>query len=148
MEISHGKLPAWSWFVRGCRGLRWFFAGAVYNGFMAKHPQRFSGGDDRRKSARCSCHPETCCQVFDPQAEHPLPAGVWNISRGGISLLLRPRFEPGRILTLELWNTARQFRCQLSIEVKYSGLCLPNGAWLHGCAFDRPLHPEELAALI
>jgi PilZ domain len=115
---------------------------------MAKHPGRFSGGKERRKSERCSCHQGTCCRVIDPETSHLWPGGIWNISLGGISLLLQPRFEPGRVLTVELWHTARKFFCRLDMEVKYSGLCLPNGAWLHGCAFSRPLQPEEFAALV
>jgi hypothetical protein len=115
---------------------------------MRKHPWRSPDGKDRRKAERCFCDAATSCEILDPEANCFLPAAVWNISRGGICLLLRPRFELGRVLTIELENKVREFFCRLDLEVKYSGICFPNGAWLHGCAFRRPLQEEELAALV
>jgi hypothetical protein len=115
---------------------------------MRDHSWRSPEGEDRRREERYFCNAETSCQVLDPQANCFWPAAVWNISRGGICLLLGPRFEPGRVLIIELENKDRDFFCRLDMEVKYSGICFPNGAWLHGCAFSRPLEEEELAALV
>jgi hypothetical protein len=110
--------------------------------------RHFPSGPERRTAARHPCHVGTVCQVLEPGSDRAWVAGVWNISRGGISLLLEQRFEPGRTLSLELRNEQRDFFCRLGFEVRYSGICFPNGAWLHGCAFDRELRETELRALI
>jgi hypothetical protein len=115
---------------------------------MPQHPSQFRDDRDRRASERFPCHPETTCEVTEPETGQVRPAAVWNVSAGGISLLLSPRFEPGRVLTAELRNAARAFSCRTTLEVRYSGICFPNGAWLHGCAFGCPLGEEDLQALI
>jgi hypothetical protein len=103
---------------------------------------------EQRVAVRYPANPESMCQVLDPKSGQPWPAWVRDVSLTGICLLLEPHFEPGQRLPLEVHNPGKQFFRRIVIEVKHSDILCPNDAWLHGCAFERPLSEEELLVLV
>jgi hypothetical protein len=70
-------------------------------------------------------------------------AKVRDVSAGGISMILRRRFEPGTVLILDLEQGPRQ----LSVRVVHVQPEM-KGRWLIGCAFSAVLSPEELECFL
>jgi len=77
------------------------------------------------------------------------PGRVANVSAGGLSLLLRHRFEAGTQLAVEVHNRAGTFRRTLLARVRHATAVIASGdpRWLVGCAFEQNLTEEELKAL-
>jgi hypothetical protein len=78
------------------------------------------------------------------------PGRVRNISQGGIGLLLRHRFEPGTVLTVELRGSGGPLMRAMTLRVLHATAVVDGAmpSWLHGCAFDRPLSSPEFDALV
>jgi hypothetical protein len=74
---------------------------------------------------------------------------VRNISRGGVGLLLKHRFQRGTELTIELWNGMGELLRTVRVRVVHATAVLADGidCWLLGCAFDQPLSDEEFQSL-
>jgi hypothetical protein len=70
-----------------------------------------------------------------------------DISRGGIQLRLRRRFERGSLLTLELKASNAEQSCTAIVRVVHVR-AHGEGIWSIGCSFFRPLGAEDLAALL
>jgi hypothetical protein len=80
-------------------------------------------------------------------AEPPWSATVVDISRGGIRLQIRRRFERGSILTFELTGvSARQ--CCTAVGKVVHVRTHADGEWVMGCQFCAPLSDEELKGLL
>jgi hypothetical protein len=104
--------------------------------------------DDRRFWTRYPGNMETFCQPMsaDTAARPELcwPATVWDVSIGGIGLLIDRRFEPGTPLVL--LSTADGLERILTLEVIHVGVHQA-GTWLLGCAFSTRLNENELRAV-
>jgi hypothetical protein len=75
------------------------------------------------------------------------PATVQDVARGGISLFLGRRLEPGTVLAVELHHGEAGAACALDARVVYVRAHGP-GCWQIGCAFARPLTDEEFQNLM
>jgi hypothetical protein len=99
---------------------------------------------------RHSCELPGACQPIETRGasvESRWPATVVNISRGGISLHLRRRFERKAILALELSATdGRDSYTGLAQVVHVRSRT--DGSWTIGCKFLHALSEEELHGLL
>ena len=100
---------------------------------------------ERRVAVRYPGNPDAACRAYTPSAG-VYTAWVRDISATGIALLLPSEFEPGALLTLELENADQGVSCVLRARVVHALEVPPDGHWLHGCAFEKPLTAEELYA--
>ncbi|MFN4258734.1 MAG: PilZ domain-containing protein [Gemmataceae bacterium] len=98
-------------------------------------------------SPRFPCNLDTSCTLIASVEGEAQPVKVRNISAGGISLIVPRGFEPHSVLTLQLVNKLKNYRCDVRIRVIY---CLehPTGEWILGAAFTRNLTDEELRAFL
>jgi len=103
------------------------------------------GGLDRRVALRYPGNRDASCQTF-ASAGGLCPAWVRDISAVGVALLISREFAPGTVLAIELNNTPQGVSCMLRARVVHTLELPPDGRWLHGCAFERPLTDEELRA--
>jgi|SRR6516164_5472589 hypothetical protein len=101
-----------------------------------------------RREARQICHEATACRFLDERSGTWKPAGVRDLSSGGICLLLEKRRAVGTALTVELTNRARGLSRRLLAQVRHADICCPNDAYLHGCLFLEPLPKADLQALL
>jgi hypothetical protein len=102
---------------------------------------------DRREALRFAIHRETAGHLIAAVGETFWPARVIDLSARGIRLLLRRRFEPGKLVLVELANGRRVFSCALVIRVVHV-TPEPDGAYLLGGEFSRKLSQAELMALM
>jgi hypothetical protein len=103
------------------------------------------GGLDRRVAVRYPGNPDASCQTIAAPGGI-CPAWVRDISAVGVALLIGREFKPGTVLTIELINDHQGVSCALRARVVHTLELPPDGRWLHGCAFERPLTDEELRA--
>jgi hypothetical protein len=100
---------------------------------------------ERRVAVRYPGNPDAACRAVCPVAG-VYTAWVRDISATGVALLVACEFEPGALLTLELDNALAGVSCVVRARVVHALEVPPDGRWLHGCAFDKPLTAEELRA--
>jgi hypothetical protein len=99
---------------------------------------------------RHTCELRGHCQPTASRGESAEPrwsATIIDISRGGIRLRLRRRFERGAILAFELKGANATQSCTAVakvIHVRAQG----EGAWIMGCKFCNQLGDEELQGLL
>jgi PilZ domain len=103
---------------------------------------------DRRVWIRYPGNLETYCQPVAaetaPRTEGCWPASVWDVSTGGMALLVERRFEPGT--SLLLLSAVNGLPRILSMDVIHASEH-SSGHWMLGCVFPHPLTEEELHAL-
>jgi hypothetical protein len=87
-----------------------------------------------------------CCFASDGEAGSP-PARVRDISTTGIGLLLEQPLKPGAVLILRLQVSDGRLSRPLPARVMHS-TPQPDGGWLVGCQFVRPLGSQQLRALL
>jgi hypothetical protein len=101
---------------------------------------------DRRAWVRFPKEDNVWCHAASPSVKEDLDTAwmgrVRDISRGGIGLSLRQRFDPGTALLIELSERPKTLR-HLLVHVVHA-TAEWNGRWILGCTFDCPLSPEEL----
>lgn len=104
---------------------------------------------ERRAYVRLSSDLAATCHPTDRAREVGWPGKVRDISRGGVGLLLRHRFRPGSVLAVELRDNIGKLLRTVKVRVIHATAVMEenNHCWLLGCAFDQPLHDEELHAL-
>lgn len=107
-----------------------------------------TGQRDCRVSERHACAIETSCQPPTVWGDKDLKwnARIEDISEGGLSLVLRRRFEPGTGLAIELPATASSPASTVLVRVVH--VRQHAGAWMLGCAFVSRLSVEELKTLL
>jgi serine/threonine protein kinase len=110
------------------------------------------GKAERRASVRYRCILGTVCATKSSlhdgsEKEDAWPATVQDVSTHGIALTLARRFEPGTVLTMELYNAQASYSSPVEARVVY---VKPQGAghWQVGCAFPEALTEEEIEALL
>jgi hypothetical protein len=103
--------------------------------------------EDRRAWVRYQADAETVCQPYSA-GEDDLwwQARVRDVSAGGVGLLLSRRFEPGAILTIDLWAGAGDGSRSLLGRVRHA--TRHGTEWLVGCEFLWTLGDDELHALL
>jgi hypothetical protein len=89
--------------------------------------------------------------VTDVLDQSRAEAGAWDISAGGIAVILEEHFSPGARLGAELAAGGCERAVPLWLEVEHSDICFPGYlADLHltGCSFVGDVPAEELRALV
>jgi hypothetical protein len=85
------------------------------------------------------------CRVTDPRSEDRSEAGLWNVSAGGVCVLLETGYLPGNRLTLEVRTPDDEDGEVKWVAVRYALLCPSyQEMWLTGCAFEEPVAADEL----
>jgi hypothetical protein len=105
---------------------------------------------ERRAYVRLAVDLTAVCRTAGRLSDIGWPGLVRNISRGGVGLIVRHRFQPGTRLTIDLQAARGEERPALAVLVVHATPASADGApcWLLGCAFDRPLTEEEFQALL
>jgi hypothetical protein len=110
-----------------------------------------SGGRERRVRVRYPTDRESMCQPGEGRLDQAWwLARLTDISTTGIALVLRQlrqKFPAGTILTVELQNWTGDISRTLPTRVVHM-TPHPEGGWIMGCAFVKPLTEEELKALL
>src|SRR5437867_12109633 len=102
------------------------------------------GGSERRTAERYRCRPETVCRVTDLLDQTESEAGPWNLSAGGLCLVVEPPCHPGTRWGVELCNPVAGLARHVFAEVVYA-FELPSGRelYLTGCSFQGETLPDE-----
>jgi PilZ domain-containing protein len=100
---------------------------------------------ERRQFVRYPCQVEVVCRVYGSKDQAVYPALSQDVSVQGIGLILSSCLNRGLILEVKpqsaRWETIRSVLARVR-----SATALPDGRWLIGCSFVRPLTEEELAS--
>jgi hypothetical protein len=72
---------------------------------------------------------------------------VWNISAGGVSMLVHERLEPGVTVQGELASSDEAFALPVRLRVAHVAR-LRTGDYVVGGQFDRLLAPEEMRPFV
>ncbi len=72
---------------------------------------------------------------------------VWNISAGGVSMLLHEQPKPGTTLKGELMTTDQTHTVPISMRITHVAR-LRTGDYIIGGPFGRPLAPEEMRPFV
>jgi hypothetical protein len=75
------------------------------------------------------------------------PAKIENISRGGLKVIIRRRFEVGTILKVEIALQGEEIPSMLLVRVVRITQ-EPDGSWGLGCAFNQEISEEQLQELL
>jgi hypothetical protein len=70
-------------------------------------------------------------------------AMIKDVSTGGISVLIRYRFEPGTVLVIDMDSASENGARPLLGRVVHATPC-GDGRWVLGCALGRQLSAEQL----
>ena len=99
--------------------------------FQSESP-RLESTNERRFSER---HPPSrglACRVSTPDGNTLYSARIENISRSGIGLRLRERFEPGTLLSVEVIGGEAS---QAILAIVVRDAAAESGGWFLGCEF-------------
>lgn len=115
---------------------------------FSNQPEPAADSSEQRFWIRYPSNRDTTCQPESaPTASGPelsWPARVWDISLGGISLLLERRFEPQTPVQLvAAANGPVQVLGATVVRVSQQN----DGRWLIGCQFSEPLSEDQLQRL-
>lgn len=100
-------------------------------------------GPEDRVHVRVPCNVDATYLSVGEEGLVPWPAKVLDISCGGTALTVTRRFESGAILNLELCDRAGQVTRTVLARVAHV-TALPNGDWVLGCRFAKPLSQEDI----
>jgi hypothetical protein len=105
---------------------------------------------ERRAWVRCVSTLTASCHTASSRHDVGWPGRVVNLSAGGVGMLLRHRFRPGTLLTVELKTAAGRFLCLVEVRVVHVTAVkdAASSCWLLGCAFARTLTADEMQALL
>jgi hypothetical protein len=106
-------------------------------------------GMERRARVRFLQSQDVYCQPKPFSSADGQPTGwlgkLWNISAGGLALVVNQRFEPGTVLAIELGVN----RAVGSIVARVVHTTVSTGGrWIIGCQFLQPLSEEDLHTLL
>jgi PilZ domain-containing protein len=110
---------------------------------LAVQPSLHAG--DRRAWARMPVNAHTTCGALVAAEDDSWLAIILDLCAGGVGLVLCRPCTPGTLLTCELCNPTRD--CVLVRRARVVHATRMGDCWVHGCAFERPLSPQELDAL-
>jgi len=102
-------------------------------------------GAECRVWERHGCDMQAACQSVANRSSNDLmwPATIRNISRGGVGLVVDRRFERGTGLFIECQTKKAECVGPYMARVVHA-TSRPDGIWLLGCSFVRPLTDEQL----
>src|SRR5262249_4640272 len=103
--------------------------------------------NERRVHDRYACEVAGSCRPAAYGEENQWPARISNVSRGGIGLLAKRRFESGTLLRVEITAKTDElpetlWACVVHVQP------YPDNEWLLGCALARQLSEAELQSLL
>ena len=101
---------------------------------------------ERRASPRRPCLREVSCQAVRTGKEESVPALLEDVSNGGLGLVVRRCYEPGRVLAVSWQHPLHGPKRTLLAQVVH---CRNEGGgnWVVGCALASALTEEEVTAL-
>jgi hypothetical protein len=104
---------------------------------------------ERRAFVRLASRRAIVCSPAERSREPGWAGRLENISQGGFGLLLEHRFRPGTAVAVDFRDNDGTSLHTIRACVVHAKAVLVDGCccWLLGCAFDRPLSENELAAL-
>ena len=73
---------------------------------------------ERRAWVRYGCELDVACRSKGPLKDAGWTAKIRNLSRGGLGLVLRHRFQRGTQLVIELRSRDRQFSSSLAVAAR------------------------------
>jgi hypothetical protein len=98
---------------------------------------------ERRRLPRRQPTLGTVCRLESGPDDVPRLGLVWNISPGGVSLLLDEPMEPGTSVRAELATLNEQTSLPVGMRVAHLTR-LQTGDFCVGCQFDRELVADEI----
>lgn len=98
---------------------------------------------DRRASVRQPRDANTSCHVPFVRGEPTWPARICDISVGGVGLVVGRWFGEGTLLEVEFTEANRLTPGRYLVRVRHARP-QPDGTWIIGGAFLRPLHEDDL----
>jgi hypothetical protein len=103
-----------------------------------------SGGQERRATERHPCGPQTTGQGIDSLGERASEAGLWNVSTGGVCVLIEPCYPPGTFVEVELCDRTAGASLHAFAKVVHA-LLVPSvrEMWLTGCSFQSESVTDE-----
>ena len=103
---------------------------------------------ERRVWVRYTSDASVSCRATGAMKDAGWPGKIWNISAGGVGLLLRHRFERGTRLLVELTSARGGLQRTMEARVVHARAVVAEGnyGWLLGCVFSTELSHEELEA--
>jgi hypothetical protein len=106
--------------------------------------------DERRAAQRFPCDAYTSCRVTDLLDLSTPEAYPWDLSGGGICVLLEYRYPPGTRLGVELSDDGHHNELVVWLRVEHSDICCPGPRemWLTGCSFVNEVATEDLRAFL
>lgn len=116
--------------------------------FVATEPERpEQEAPERRAWVRFECALRGDCQpIAVLEAGNQWPARATDVSRGGVSLRLSRRFEPGSFLTVHFSTPPAD---ELYMPVARVCHISPDGMhWRIGCVWARALSADDLQVLV
>jgi hypothetical protein len=113
----------------------------------SKGQERDTAVIERRAFVRFGCNLDTSLRPIGHTRQDPWLGTVFNISRGGVGLVLHRRFETGTLLAIELQGRDGLSSGTLLARVAH---VTPRGdaEWTVGCAFVHELSEDDLKALV
>jgi hypothetical protein len=116
---------------------------------LSSSSEKSSGsGVNRRAYVRYAMQRKGSCQVpFSKEMLGDLTAQIVDISVKGIGLILSRPFWKRTILSVEL-SAASPEGSRNELVIVQRTMEQPDGRWLVGCVFARPLSEEELQELL
>ena len=102
---------------------------------------------NRRQWQRFASDLKGFCGLVANGLTASLPMKLYDVSAGGIGLLVKRHIQPGSVLVLKLAKPTEDLPDSLFLRVVHA---TPehNGEWFLGCAFASPLAEEEVQALL
>lgn len=123
------------------------FATPLSEDDLARFGGPASAGADQRSWMRFRCEAEASYQLVGPATPAASqPAGVVNISGGGVGLLVAEALQVGELLSVELRRDGRAILTALASIVRTTER--PGGERLVGCNFIHELPEDQLRRLL
>jgi hypothetical protein len=98
---------------------------------------------------RRDINPETTGWATEVLEQERLEAGTWNLSTGGVGLILKSHLDPGMRLVIELYHPRRGEALVAWAEVRHT-ICCPSfdEMWVTGCSFLDPVEGQKLRPFV
>jgi len=112
-----------------------------------RHPRESVFPVERRLSPRRACLREIACRAVMAENDESVPALLVDLCSGGLRLVIRRCYEPGRTLAVSWRDTLHGPKRTLLahvVHVNNQG----GGNWVVGCALNEALTEAELTALL
>ena len=99
--------------------------------------------EQRRRHPRFECGPYTFGLLQEGRDARLELVGVRNISQSGVGLVGNRAIEEGKIVTLNLFNSQRNFATRVLMRVVYANR-QPDNTFFLGGAFTQEIGKEEV----